>query len=490
MKNMKTDSRRAFLRNSGAALLAGYAFSNRTGLAQTVARPDAARYQSVTINTHEFSPTGAIQERLDLPKDWKIDTVHMVGAKNTPLTSAQILQKLRTPIGSKSLRDIAAGKKNACITFDDASRPTYFGLVAEQVINELNAAGIDDDHILFIGAVGSHTEMHSYCAMGKLGQVVYKRCPWETHNNLDNLVKVGKTGFNNMIELNGYFAKADVKILMGQIRNHAGYMFSGGPKGIIPGIVSVDTIFYNHCVVGGVNVRTSRGYEGDTREQLKEASVPLFDKLGYAQPYNRRLDALEAARLAGVDFSVSIIQNGTQDVIDLICGDVNESHLAACEVANNIQCYDHIVKAGEFDVVITNNYPTTQAGIRYGTPREGGISIAVVQTPLTNQIHKLSQRGSWNQTAWHDINYSPRKQANYRQIMVSQYAGKKEHYNSNSVEIYPTWDKVLPILEQNNKSGASVLLYPYNGNAWAKFQPRTAAAPAGGAAGTAAGAAR
>ncbi len=75
-------SRRSFFRNSSAALLAGYAFTNRKGLAQTVQQPDRDRYQSITLNTHDYSLTGEIQERIDLPKDWEVDIHHMAGNKS------------------------------------------------------------------------------------------------------------------------------------------------------------------------------------------------------------------------------------------------------------------------------------------------------------------------------------------------------------------------------------------------------------------------
>lgn len=466
-------SRRTFFRNSSAALLAGYAFTNRTGLAQNVQRPDSDSYQSHTINTNAFSPYGSVQERLDFPKDWQVDVMDMVGKDRPPLTSQQILQKLRSPIGSKPLRDIAAGKKNAVITFDDMTRPTYFGPVAEQVINELNAAGIDDDHILFLCAVGSHSEMHSYGAMAKLGPVVYNRCTWETHNRYDNFIQVGKTGFNNMIELNGYFAKADVKILMGSIRTHGGYVFGGGPKSIIPGVVSVDTIFYNHCVVGGVDVRRRRSYESDTRAQVEDANIPLFEKIGGRTPYNRRLDAVEAARLAGVDFSISIIHKGTQECIDLYCGDVDEAHVEGCMVANELQVYNRPApRAGEYDIMVRNTYPCPQQGVRFASPREGGISIVVAKSPITTQIHGLQQRAAWDHRSWHDINYRPPRAGTFRQIVLSECAGKRETYRYSGVEIYPTWSEILPILEKEMGSGAKVCVYPYQGNIWQKVAPR------------------
>ena len=60
--------RRRFFQDSGMALLAGYAFTHRIGLAQTVESPNSD-FQSVVLNTHDY--VGEIQERLDLTRDYR-----------------------------------------------------------------------------------------------------------------------------------------------------------------------------------------------------------------------------------------------------------------------------------------------------------------------------------------------------------------------------------------------------------------------------------
>ena len=55
LEKSRNQSRRAFLRNSGLGLIAGYAFTKGTGLAQTIQTPNTDNYQSVNINTHEYN---------------------------------------------------------------------------------------------------------------------------------------------------------------------------------------------------------------------------------------------------------------------------------------------------------------------------------------------------------------------------------------------------------------------------------------------------
>jgi len=442
------NSRRAFFRNSGMALLAGYALTNRTGFAQTVQRPNSDKYQSIMVNTHDY--VGEIQERLDFPKDWQVDVVHLAGENITPLTADQIIQRLRSPIGSKQLRDIARGKKNAVVTFDDISRPTPVHLIAEHVVNELNTAGIDDDHILFICAQGSHQSMTHGEAMAKLGPV-FTRCPWMSHNVHNNNIDVGRTSWNNMIQANGYLVKADVKVLIGAIRDHPGFGYSGGAKSIIPGTVSLETIKYNHAVIGGLP-KGNRVYEGHDRPNTGRNHV--IDNL-------MRVDAVEAARLVGVDFSINVVQNGTRQVLGLYCGDVFEAHIEACRYADKVICWDRDVNDGDYDIVVSNSYPGSRySPIRFGRPREGGTSISISQSPLGRHMHYLHDSGLWNLEPWWIGNYHPRK-ADYRRIILSQYMSKALTINLEDVIIHPTWDKILPILEKEHKTGTKVLVYPY-----------------------------
>ena len=61
---------------------------------------------------------------------------------------------------------------------------------------------------------------------------------------------------------------------------------------------------------------------------------------------------------------------------------------------------------------------------------------------------------------WWTGNYHPRK-APYKRIIMSQYMSRALTINLEDVIIHPTWDKILPILEKEYKSGAKVLVYPY-----------------------------
>ena len=113
--------RRCFIATagSGAASLVGASLLTRKGWARP---PVEAASNAVTIRTHEYY--GDIEEQLVFPGTWEVQVQRMKGHGRRGLTKAEIRKKLDQPIDTPSLREMAAGKKTAIITFDDLTRPT------------------------------------------------------------------------------------------------------------------------------------------------------------------------------------------------------------------------------------------------------------------------------------------------------------------------------------------------------------------------------
>src|SRR6266568_5462544 len=75
--------------------------------------------KSVVIPTHEFAgPNGApwLDERLDFPATWDLHVMDMAGHNLPVLTTQQIADQSSQPIGTKSLREMAEGKKMVAIS--------------------------------------------------------------------------------------------------------------------------------------------------------------------------------------------------------------------------------------------------------------------------------------------------------------------------------------------------------------------------------------
>ncbi len=460
-ENDWNQSRRAFLKNSGMGLLAGFAFVKGTGLAQTVLKQNPDKYQSVNINTHEFY--GDIEERLDFPRDWKINVIKMAGHDAHVLTGDEIRRRVQSPIGTKRLSEIAAGKKTAVVTFDDLTRPTPTGTVAKYVLEELNAAGIDDDHILFYAAVGNHQILSQPNVRAKLGDEIVNRCPWINHNVWDNFDDVGRTSFMNRIEVGTYFNRADVKVTISGIKVHFAAGYGGGAKMIIPGVTSFKTIFYNHGIVGGYE-RNNQADTGTGNSTTGKGKILQNDL---------RSDMIEAARLAGVDYSVQIVFNGRREPVAVYTGDIVDAHVEACRYANKHYVHEPVNEKG-YDITIRNSYPQarqTSVG-RRGEIREGGSTVIILQNPMCRStFHSLREHRWYKKASWWDTFYREdvsgrgRGKMTGQHIIFSQYIAKKDLiniYRQPNAKIARTWDEVLEYLEPVHRSGARVALYPYS----------------------------
>jgi lactate racemase len=432
-------NRREFIGKTGMGLLVGTAFNRGVGLAETNRTPDSDRYQSVSINTHEWN--GDIAERLDLPKGWDVKTHHIAGYQSPILTKEDIRDRLQNPINALPLREIAAGKKTAVITFDDSSRATPSNEIAPVVVEELKAGGIKDENILFIAMVGSHRPLSQNEARAKLGGIVDKY-PWINHNPHDNFVDRGLTTQGNHVKLNHYFMQADVKVTMSGIKKHgAGY--SGGAKAILPGLSWINTITYMH-------------------EELK------FGGLGNIHHNEVRACMEEAARKSDLDFSINTIMNENRRPIGMHAGDVVDAFRSAAKDAAG----KYATEMGkDADVVIANSYPMsiqeTGFGFANRSLKEGGTAVVIWQSPRAKaSMHYWAERREFDgDSYWQNIDQKDPVQKAGKIILYSQYVQRRDtiNYPDGRVTVARTWDDVLAMLEEEHTESTKAIIYPWAG---------------------------
>jgi hypothetical protein len=247
-------NRREFLEQAGklgSIPLIGTALS--AGPFQVNAVPQLkGKAKSVTIPTHEFAgPSGApwIEERLDFPAAWDVHVMEMAGHNLPVLTPPQIADQCSQPIGAKSLRELAEGKKRVAISFDDLTRTTPAYAVTPWLVAELAKAGVGEQNILFIGSFGTHRAMTQEEVARKLGPQIAKNYAWLDHDVFDNVKEVGTTTRGNKILLNQTFLGADLKICISGVKVHQDAGYGGGAKAILPGLAALPTVEYNHTQI-------------------------------------------------------------------------------------------------------------------------------------------------------------------------------------------------------------------------------------------------
>lgn len=264
---------------------------------------------------------------LEFPESWQIDPCP---PNDGPDIGADgIARAFARPIGTPPLRELARGRRRACIVIDDLSRPTPGRRLVPAVLAELAAAGLADRDVLILAGVANHRPMTRPDFEKKLGCEVLDRCAVTNHFAWDGCVPIGRTSFGSPVELNAEFLRADLKILVGSIIPHGAAGFSGGSKLVFPGISSLASAEAYHrgsCMRGRYAV-----VETDARRESDEA-----------------------ARLAGVDFLVNGIPNSQLGLAGLVTGDVVAAHRAGVEIARRV--FATPAPAGA-DVCVLSVYP-------------------------------------------------------------------------------------------------------------------------------------
>lgn len=274
---------------------------------------------------------------LVFPDAWQVESCPPHDGPD--IGSDGIARAFANPIGTASLRELAQGRKRACIVIDDLSRPTPGDRLVPAVLAELQAAGIADRDVLILAGVANHRPMTRPDFEKKLGREVLARCAVANHFSWDGCVAIGTTRFGSPVELNADFLRADLKILVGSIIPHGAAGFSGGSKLLFPGIASLASAEAYH-----------RGSCARGRYAVVETDA--------------RLESDDAARLAGVDFLVNGVPNSRLGLAGLVTGDVVAAHRAGCEIARRV--YATPTTAGA-DVCVLSVYPKDAEFLQYLT---------------------------------------------------------------------------------------------------------------------------
>lgn len=450
-------TRRSILAGAGylaSTPLIGTAMARTPFQAKAVSKLKGSAH-SVVIPTHEFAgPNGAnyIDERIDFPASWDVHVMDMAGHNMPALSPQEIGAQASQPVGSKSLRELAEGKKTVAISFDDLTRSTPTYTVTPWLMAELQKAGIKDENVLFIGSFGTHRPMTQAEVARKLGAETAKRYAWLNHDVFDNLKETGTTTRGTRVLLNQTFLGADLKICISGLKVHQDAGYGGGAKAILPGLAALSTVEYNHTQIL-TKVKTT-------------GPVRIFKN-------DMRLDMIEAARMAKVDYTMQILYNDRLKPTHIWAGDIVDAHHAGVRVAAKTYCTPTFKDA---DIVVANAYPQNAQAFHGGlwvnySVRDRGTGVLIVQHPLgLDPVHYLNNRlaGKSGATQF-DLterrlagNRPNPKQANI--IVYSQYMSRnmKNNYKSGTF-FYDKWDDVIAKLRELHPGDPKVAVYPYAG---------------------------
>jgi len=378
---------------------------------------------------------------LAFPDDWDVRVLRMRGDDCKPLSREGMLYSIRNPIGTKPLRKLAEGKDSAVIIFDDLTRPTKAGEIAELILEEIKI-----EEVVFVCANGAHGTFDREGFVAKLGERIVENYPVFNHNPYQNLDYLGETSFGSPIEINAEVMSHPLKIAIGSILPHPQFGFGGGAKIILPGVAGIRSIVYNHGILGGW------GYAQKFRE-LHPTCTMAYGRVNEENILRR--DAEEAARMVGLDFIVNVLVNTKRDSTHLFAGAVVEAQRKGVEVAR--EHYSTQVEF-DFDVVVANAHSkASEAAIATWTTiclKEGGTLVLICNAKGGQVSHYV--HGRWGMRRKGGTLYLPPqdmlKKAG-KVILFSEFHEKQpalEVAHENAIKV-KSWDEVLEELGRDKK---------------------------------------
>lgn len=233
---------------------------------------------------------------------------------NAPIIARdEITTALEQPIGTAPLRQLAAGKRSACIVISDITRPVPNKLLLPPVLHTLEDAGIRREAICILIATGMHRPNEGAELVELVGPEIAENYRIINHDCHDReQLRQVLTIDGAPIEVNRHYLNAELKVLTGLIEPHPFAGFSGGGKSILPGISSFETMKFMHsfALVDHPHVETAR----------------IADN-----PFRLHINTVCAA--AGVDFILNVIVDHDKQPIAVFAGEYMQAFAAGCRAA-------------------------------------------------------------------------------------------------------------------------------------------------------------
>jgi lactate racemase len=392
------------------------------------------------------------QERvLTFPDRWDIDELTSPGLEMPGLTPLQIRAKIEHPIAGPTLKELALGKQQAVIVFDDMTRPTPIKEAAEVVLDALHEAGMKKEQIRFIWALGSHGAYDLINARKKLGRDIVENYRVFNHDAFQShhLTYVGRSPGGVDLWFNREFMRCDLKIAIGCITPHVQAGFGGGAKIILPGVAGIETINQFH---------KRRAVDPDS------CGLGNFEKNILRREIDFAGDAVQ------LNFKIDCLINRRGEITEIFAGHFQATHRAGAEAG---KVYYGIDKVTGYDIAVSNGYAkASESGIcallALNAIQKGvGTCVIIMDAPEGQVTHFVFR--SWGE-AYGGTQYVHHKPgARFVPRVMKKFIVFNPTPDPNCVDIIchnddvifaKTWEEVLAMLQEDYPGHARVAVIP------------------------------
>jgi nickel-dependent lactate racemase len=247
-----------------------------------------------------------------------------------------VVRALEQPIGALPLLKLVTAKTKVCILFTDITRATPNDRIIPWLLAHLETV-VPRENITLLNQLGTHrpntpAELEKMLTPAVVAN--YRVLNHEPEND-NALQQVGVMSDGVPALLNKHALAADLRIVTGFIEPHFFAGFSGGIKGIMPGVGGLRSVMSNH---GFRNIGDPNATFG-----INDGN-PLWEELR------------DIALKAGPSFILNVTLNEERQITNVFAGDILKAHKTGTEFVRQ-----HAMQAVDesFDVVVTTNsgYP-------------------------------------------------------------------------------------------------------------------------------------
>lgn len=274
-----------------------------------------------------------------VPVEYTEESFSLLAANgfDPPLDDRTINEKLDQPIGAEPFEESISPGETVLIVVPDATRASGAAQIVNLLVRRLIANGTMPHEISIIFATGIHRPVTHAEKEEILTPFITQRIRMIDHraSGIANLAVVGETTGGISVSLNGALIDSDHVIAIGAVTFHYFAGFTGGRKLICPGLASERTIEATHKLA----------FDCETRSRREGVGPGLLAGNSVHEAF------LEAAKFVKNVFSISTIVNDAGEVTAVFCGDLEASHLAACQA---VAAKDTVVVEEKRDLVIAS----------------------------------------------------------------------------------------------------------------------------------------
>ena len=246
---------------------------------------------------------------------------------------AEIRRALAHPVSMPRLAEAARNARKVVIIADDLTRQTPLKVIIPELLTELNRAGVRDEQVTVLIALGTHRPMTPAEITAHFGPEVTARVAIVNHPWQDpaQLVDLGETANGTPVQVCRLALEADFLIGLGSIVPHHIPGFSGGAKIIQPGISGTATTGATHFL----STRARRSYLG-------QAENPV------------RTEMETIAAQVGLKAILNVVLNPAGGLLQAFCGDFRTAHREGVAFAQKVY---GVAYQSQADIVIAGSHP-------------------------------------------------------------------------------------------------------------------------------------